>query len=51
MNLRELMTQRILDNITEEELSAYHDISPAEIRELSDEDFLDLYEELFGFQG
>ena len=51
MNLRELMTERILYAVSDEQLAEEFDISPDEIKELSDLDFLELYEEVTGFQG
>lgn len=51
MNLRELMTERILFAMSEEELADNFDISPNELSNLSDLDFLELFEEIFTFQG
>ena len=51
MNLRQLMTERILYAVTEEELAEEFDISTDEIQNLSDLDFLELFEEVTGFQG
>ena len=51
MNLRQLMTERILYAVSEEQLAEEFDISPDEIQNLSDLDFLELFEEVTGFQG
>ena len=51
MNLRELMTERILFAVTEEDLAENFDISPDELTNLSDLDFLEVFEEVFTFQG
>lgn len=51
MSLRELMTERIRYSLTEEELGYNFDISFEEVANLSDEDFLELFEEIFTFQG
>ena len=51
MNLRELMTERILFAVSEEDLATNFDISPDELSNLSDLDFLELFEEVFTFQG
>jgi hypothetical protein len=51
MNLREMMTERILFAVDEVILATEFDISPDEIAELSDLDFLELYEEVNGFLG
>ena len=49
MNLRELMIERIHFCVTEDVLAEYFDISPSEILTLSDEDFLELYEDVSTF--
>jgi hypothetical protein len=51
MNLREMMTERILFAVGEDILATEFNISPDEIAELSDLDFLELYEEVNGFLG
>lgn len=51
MSLRELMMQRILYAVPGEELESNFDISYVEVTNLSDEDFLELFEEIFTFQG
>ena len=51
MNLRQLMTERILYAVSEEQLAEEFDISPDEIQTLGDLDFLELFEEVTGFQG
>lgn len=51
MSLRELMMQRILYAVPGEELENNFDISYVEVTNLSDEDFLELFEEIFTFQG
>ena len=47
MTLRELMIERILFNMTEEDLQDIYDITVKDLQECSDEDFLDTYEEIF----
>jgi hypothetical protein len=51
MTLREMMTERILYAVGEEDLATEFNLSLAEIAELSDLDFLELFEEVTGFQG
>jgi hypothetical protein len=51
MNLREMMTERILFAVDEDALTIEFGISPAEITTLSDLDFLELFEAVTGFQG
>jgi hypothetical protein len=51
MNLREMMTERILFAVGEDILATEFNISPDEIAELSDLDFLELFEEVNGFAG
>lgn len=51
ITLREMMTERILFSVDEETLAAEFDISPDEIATLSDLDFLELFEEVTGFNG
>lgn len=51
MTLRELMTERIRYALTGAELESNFDISFEELANLSDEDFLELFEEMFTFQG
>jgi len=51
MTLREMMTERILFAVGEETLTAEFNIGPDEIVELSDLDFLELFEEVTEFQG
>lgn len=46
MTLRELMIERIHYAVSEYVLETYFDISAEELSTLSDEDFLDLYEEV-----
>jgi hypothetical protein len=47
MTLRELMIERILFAITEEELQEVFE----DLYTITDEEFLDLYESIFTFQG
>ena len=47
MTLRDLMIERILFCMTEEELQERYDITLEEFRACSDVDFLDTYEEIF----
>ena len=53
MTLRELMIERILFAITEEELQAVFEEFELEgdLYTITDEEFLDLYESIFTFQG
>jgi DNA-binding FrmR family transcriptional regulator len=51
MTLRELMMQRIHYCLSEGDLQSEFDISYEEVAKLSDEDFLELFEEIFTFQG
>ena len=51
MNLREMMTERVLFAVSEDALATEFDISPDEIDTLSDLDFLELYEEVMEFIG
>lgn len=51
MTLRELMIERILFSFTEEELEAAFHTTEGDLTTISDEDFLDIYDELFAFQG
>ena len=51
MTLRELMTERILFAVTEDQLHTDYDISIQEIYNLSDLDFLELYEEVVTIVG
>lgn len=51
MKLRELMTERIRYALSEQDLEEGFDISFNEIEGLDDEDFLELFEEIFTFQG
>lgn len=46
MNLRELMTERMLYAVNEEILETVYGISLAELDTLTDLDFLELYEEV-----
>jgi hypothetical protein len=46
MNLRELMIERIYYCVSEETLQEYFHTSEEELLTISDEDFLDLYEEV-----
>ena len=46
MTLRELMIERILMCMTEEELSESYDITLQDLNTCSDVDFLDTYEEI-----
>ena len=46
MTLRELMIERILFNMTEEDLQDIYDITVKDLQECSDEDFLDTYDEI-----
>ena len=50
-SLRELMIQRIYRNITEEILQEEFDTCREELDSMPDEEFLDIYDELFSFQG
>lgn len=50
MMLRELMIERIQYAVSDEVLQEYFDIHPAELLTLSDEDFLELYEEVSEWQ-
>lgn len=48
------MRKLIKDRLTEiwcDELADEHDISELEMSNLSDEELLDLYDEVFGYQG
>jgi hypothetical protein len=51
MTLRELMIERILFAMNDEELQEEFHTSEEELKTMSDEDFLDIYDELFMFQG
>jgi hypothetical protein len=51
MNLREMMTERVLFAVGESILATEFDISPDEIVTLSDLDFLELFEQVTGFNG
>lgn len=51
MTLRELMIERILFAMNDEELQEEFRTSEEELKTMSDEDFLDIYDELFMFQG
>ena len=51
MTLREMMTERILFSIDEATLATEFSINPDEIVTLSDLDFLELFEQVTGFQG
>jgi hypothetical protein len=51
MTLRELMMKRIHYCLSEGDLQSEFDISYEEVAKLSDEDFLELFEEIFTFQG
>lgn len=46
MNLRELIIERILWAVTEEDLAAHYHTTEAELTNLSDADLLDLYEDV-----
>lgn len=48
--MRKLIMER-LNNVWCDELESMHDISQSEFSLLSDEDLLDLYDEVFGFSG
>lgn len=48
MTLREMMIERILFSYTEEELVEHMLATEGDLTTISDEDFLDLYEELSG---
>lgn len=51
MTLRELMIERIFFATDEECLREEFHTSEEELKTMSDEDFLDIYDELFMFQG
>jgi hypothetical protein len=51
MNLREMMTERVLFAVDEDTLATEFSISPDEIATLSDLDFLELFEQVTGFNG
>lgn len=51
MTLRELMIERIFFALPEEDLQKEFFASEEELKTMSDEDFLDMYEEMFTFQG
>jgi hypothetical protein len=51
MNLREMMTERVLFAVDEDALATEFSISPDEIATLSDLDFLELFEQVTGFNG
>jgi hypothetical protein len=51
MNLREMMTERILFAVGEDTLAEEFNLSPDEIATLSDLDFLELFEQVTGFNG
>lgn len=46
MNLRELVIERILWAVSEEELSAHYHTTEDELTNLSDADLLDLYDDV-----
>jgi|FreactcultureFD7_1027221.scaffolds.fasta_scaffold00949_21 hypothetical protein len=48
--MRKLIKDRLLA-IWCDELEGIHDISSSELGDLSDEDLLDLYDEVLGFSG
>ena len=48
--MRTLIKERLLA-VWCNELDSIHDISPSEFSNLSDEELLDLYDEVFGFSG
>ena len=51
-NMRNLVISRITDVLVESpDLQVELDISPEELESLSNEELLDLFEEIFGFQG
>jgi hypothetical protein len=49
--LRELMIELIYSNLTEEDLQEEFDTCRQELETMSDEEFLNIYNELFNFQG
>jgi len=50
--MRNLVISRITDVLVESpDLQVELDISPEELESLSNEELLDLFEEIFGFQG
>jgi hypothetical protein len=51
MTLREMMTERVLFAVGEDALATEFSISPDEILALSDLDFLELFEQVTGFNG
>jgi hypothetical protein len=51
MNLREIMTERILFAVDEAALVAEFNINPDEIATLSDLDLLELFEQVTEFNG
>lgn len=51
MSLRELMTERMRYSLSDGDIQSEFDISFEEVAKLSDEDFLELFEEMFTFQG
>ena len=51
VNLRELMTERILFVCDEEDLAKNFGLTPSGIEELADLDLLELFEEVHGLNG
>lgn len=51
MNLRELITERIHFAVTEEELLQKHHVRESDLREMSDLDLFELYEDVCGAQN
>lgn len=46
LNLRELMIERILFNVSEEDLYDMYEITLQDLQECSDEEFLETYDEI-----
>ena len=51
MNLREMMTERILFAVGEDTLAEEFNLGLGDIATLSDLDFLELFEQVTGFNG
>ena len=47
MNLRDLMTERILFEIDEEELISRFQLNESDLQDLTDLDFLEVYDSVF----
>lgn len=51
LSLRELIVERILFAIDEDDLIEQYGLTEDEVAELADVDLLELYEELYTFEG